>query len=56
VVDADESQEGIQVTHGTFLDHSKGFVLRNQADNQSGVVDYVLALLNPAPPLKAMAC
>ncbi len=52
VVDADESQQGTQVTHGNFLDYSKGFVLRNQADNQSGVVDYVLALLNPAPPVE----
>lgn len=52
VVDADESQEGVQVTHGELFDATQGFVLRNQADNESGVINYVLALLNPAPPVE----
>lgn len=51
VVDADESQEGVQVAHGELLDATAGFVLRNKADNESGVINYVLALLNPAPPV-----
>lgn len=52
VVDSDTTQDGVQVGHGKFLDATQGFVLRNQADNENGVIDYVLALLNPAPPVE----
>ncbi len=49
VVDADESLAGVQVKPGDFLDSAQLFVLQHGADNEAGVIDYALALLNPAP-------
>ena len=50
VVDADEAIPGVQLLSGHFLNPEQGFILQNQADNETGVIDYALTLLNPAPP------
>ncbi len=52
VVDADESRAGIQVTPGDFLDLDRSYVLQHNVDNAAGVIDYALALLNPAPAVQ----
>jgi hypothetical protein len=41
-------RQGIQVAQGTFLD--SGFVVRNQADNSTGTIWFVMTQLNPSPP------
>ncbi|MCA9950328.1 MAG: hypothetical protein KDE48_11830 [Anaerolineales bacterium] len=46
VVDADPELEDIQVGFGTFLD--PGFVLRNSADNATGVIRFAMTQLNPS--------
>ncbi len=50
VVDADDSQAGVQLEPGDFINFEQAFVLQHQVDNQAGRIDYALALLNPAPP------
>ncbi len=52
VVDADESQDGVQFEPGDFLDPEQSFVLQNHASNETGTIDYALALFNPAPPVQ----
>ena len=52
VVDADESQDGVQPAHGDFLDPALSYILQYLADNETGGIDYALALLNPAPPVQ----
>ena len=53
VVDADEATpETIEVIHGDFLTADPDFVLRNQANNQTGQIEYALVLVNPAPPVQ----
>lgn len=53
VVDADEATpETIEVTHGDFLTANPEFVLRNQANNQTGQIEYALVLVNPAEPVQ----
>jgi hypothetical protein len=49
VVDTDDAIAGIQLRPGPFLDAGKSFILQQTADNEKGIVDYALALLNPAP-------
>jgi hypothetical protein len=51
-VDADEETDGIQLEPGGFIDAEKSFVLQHGADNEAGIVDYALALLNPAPAVE----
>ena len=51
VVDANESQAGIQFVPGNFIDPKKSFIVQNSVNNQSGTIDYALSLLNPAPPV-----
>lgn len=48
VVDADPSQDGIQVELGTFP--VPDFIVQNTADNQAGTIDYVLTQLPPSKP------
>lgn len=48
VVDADPSEEGIQVEPGTLP--TPDFVVQNIADNQAGTVDYALTQLKPSEP------
>lgn len=50
VVDADESLPGVQLQAGDFIDAEQGFFLQNEVNNQAGIIDYALTLLNPAPP------
>ncbi len=53
VVDADEAtSETIVVAHGDFLTANPEFVLRNQANNQTGQIEYALVLVNPAEPVQ----
>ena len=47
VVDSDGSTPGIQSAAGSFI--SPDFVVRNQADNQAGKVEFVVTQLNPSP-------
>ena len=47
VVDSDGSTPGIQSAAGSFI--SPDFVVRNQADNQAGKVEFVVTQLNPRP-------
>jgi hypothetical protein len=48
VVDADTSEEGIQVEPGTLP--TPDFVVQNIADNQAGTIDYALTQLKPSEP------
>ncbi len=50
VVDADENLPGVQLQGGDFINAEQGFFLQNEVNNQAGVIDYALTLLNPAPP------
>ncbi len=46
VVDADHARDGVQVQQGDFLD--MGFIARNETDNQSGRIWFVMTQLNPS--------
>ena len=48
VIDADPSQEGIQLEPGTFP--VPDFVVLNAADNQTGAIDYAVTQLPPNQP------
>lgn len=48
VVDADPTQEGVQIEPGVFP--QPDFVVQNAADNQLGQVDYALTQLPPTEP------
>ena len=48
VVDADLSQDGVQVALGAFLD--SGFLVLNRADNTAGTVRFAMTQLNPSLP------
>lgn len=48
VVDSEPSRDGVQVGLGLFLD--PGFVILNQADNQTGVVHVAMTQLSPSRP------
>ena len=48
VVDADSTQEGVQIEPGTFP--SPDFVVRNAANNQGGTIDYAATQLPPSKP------
>ena len=48
VADADPNKDGIQVTAGDFL--SADFVAQNQADNQTGSIDYAVTQVSPNEP------
>ncbi|MBN1305528.1 MAG: hypothetical protein JXA13_13905 [Anaerolineales bacterium] len=52
VIDADESQAGVQFVPGDFIDPEKSFVVQSNVNTQAGVIDYALALVNPAPPVR----
>ncbi len=49
VVDADASLSGVQFTPGSFIDPGRSFTLRHAVNNPKGTIEYILALLNPAP-------
>jgi hypothetical protein len=48
VVDADSSQEGIQIEPGTLP--APDFIVLNNADNQAGTIDYALTQMPPREP------
>jgi hypothetical protein len=48
VVDADPDLDGVQIHYGLFLD--PGFVLRNEANNQTGTINFALTQLSPSSP------
>jgi hypothetical protein len=48
VVDADAGEAGIQISEGTCP--APDFVLKNDANNTAGTIEYVLTQLNPTPP------
>lgn len=51
-VDADgNSANGIQIQPGSFLDPAQGFMAQNIANNTTGQVQYVFALMSPAAPV-----
>lgn len=52
VVDADKQLAGVQVQAGDFIDIEQGFPLRNQVDNENGIIHYALTLMNPAPAVE----
>jgi len=52
VVDADEGTPGVQPGHGDFLDPEQSYILQYLANNATGVIDYALTLVNPAPPVQ----
>jgi hypothetical protein len=49
VVDADEKAPGVQLRSGDFIEPKKSFYLQHNANNETGVIDYALTLMNPAP-------
>lgn len=53
VLDADEKKPGAQIEPGNFLDPAQGFAVQNLADARHGTIQYMMTLLNPAPPSKA---
>jgi hypothetical protein len=50
-VDAEGSAPPVQLEHGDFFDPAQSHVLQNWAVNDTGTIDYALALLNPALPV-----
>lgn len=48
IVDADPAQEGVQMHPGAFI--KADFVVRNDADNKAGTLQYVATEVNPTPP------
>jgi hypothetical protein len=50
--DADPDQDGVQLTPGSLLDPTQGFIVANQADNQAGTAVFAITLINPAPPVE----
>jgi len=48
VVDAEPSEEGVQIEPGTFP--SPDFLVRNAADNEAGTIDYAVTQLPPSQP------
>ncbi len=49
VVDADADQDGIQMLPGVFP--RPNFLMRNEADNQAGTLQYACTQVNPAAPV-----
>jgi len=47
--DAIGTMTGVQIEQGSFLDPAQGFMAENSADNTTGEVRYVFALMAPAP-------
>ena len=50
-LDADNNRPGIQVQSGDLFDEDQGFLVRNNADNQSGEIIYAFTLIAPALPM-----
>lgn len=48
IVDADPAKDGVQMISGEFI--KPDFVVRNEADNTAGTLQYVVTQVNPTPP------
>lgn len=48
IVDVDLEREGVQMRSGDFI--KPDFLVRNQADNAVGTLEYVITQTNPTPP------
>ena len=51
VQDANPRLEGVQVAPGTLLSANERFVVNNNVDTESGLINFAATLLNPAPPV-----
>ncbi|MFN8455433.1 MAG: cohesin domain-containing protein [Anaerolineae bacterium] len=51
VLDEDPRIEGVQIAPGPLLYFDDRFVAVNSADSATGLIDFVVTLLNPAPPI-----
>jgi hypothetical protein len=50
LLDADDSRPGVQVQPGEFLPEEQGFIVVNEANNETGELNYAMTLLAPAEP------
>jgi hypothetical protein len=50
--DSDPQADGMQLTPGSLLDPSQGFVVANEIDNQAGTAVFAVTLVNPAPAVE----
>jgi hypothetical protein len=50
--DSDPQADGVQLTPGSLLDTSQGFVVANEIDNQAGTAVFAVTLVNPAPAVE----
>lgn len=48
IVDADPAKDGVQMIPGEFI--KADFLVRNEADNAAGTLQYVVTQVNPTPP------
>ena len=55
VVDADPERAGVQIGIGAALRAQPHFVATNEVDNETGTIDFVAALLSPAPSISGNA-
>lgn len=51
VQDADTRVEGVQIAPGPLVAVDDRFIVANNADPRTGLIDFVVTLLNPAPPI-----
>jgi hypothetical protein len=51
VRDEDPRLDGVQIAPGPLLAFDDRFVAVNRTDAQTGLIDFVFTLLNPAPPI-----
>lgn len=51
VRDEDSRVDGVQIAPGPLLAFDDRFVAANNVDSNTGLIDFAVALLNPAPPI-----
>ncbi|MBC8254180.1 MAG: hypothetical protein H8E35_09125, partial [Ardenticatenia bacterium] len=51
VQDANPRLDGVQIAPGAFLAAGDRFVVSNKVDVEAGLINFVVTLLNPAPPV-----
>jgi hypothetical protein len=51
VVDADSTKPGVQIAVGSLFSGKNYFVAKNQADNTSGVIEFIITLRAPVVPI-----
>ena len=50
ILDAEDTEPGVQVLSGDFLALEEGFTAVNEANNETGELSYAVTLLDPAEP------